>query len=253
MKWNKYIAGAAGIFLVLSWTFLLRSGQRRIRAAEGSLRPVGSAAGCRQRACFIWQRGDGDPPYGQYHQDHDVHPALEEMEEDQTGRVSEEAAGQPKVRLGVEEGETYRLQDLLYALMLESYNDSAVVIAESLAGSVEAFVEKMNDRAEELGLRDTHFVTPKRAGRSRQRRSACHNGKRTGPAYAVLYPGVSEKRRIPCDYTDKGVYLYGCVWQENLFLPQSQCVSGYDGRGAHRQNRIYRRRGLLLCRRAAPG
>lgn len=86
--------------------------------------------------------------------------ALEEMEEGETGTVSANAAGQPKVRLGVKEGEEYRLEDLLYALMLESYNDSAVVIAESLSGSVEEFADQMNEKAREIGCRDTHFITP---------------------------------------------------------------------------------------------
>ena len=44
--------------------------------------------------------------------------------------------------------------------MLESYNDSAVVIAEGISGSVEAFADRMNQKARELGCADTHFVTP---------------------------------------------------------------------------------------------
>lgn len=86
--------------------------------------------------------------------------ALEEMEEGQTAKVSDYAASQPKVRLGVRGKEEYRIQDLLYALMLESYNDSAVVIAEGISGSVEAFADRMNQKARELGCGDTHFVTP---------------------------------------------------------------------------------------------
>ena len=86
--------------------------------------------------------------------------ALEEMEEGQTAKVSDYAASQPKVRLGVRGKEEYRIQDLLYALMLESYNDSAVVIAEGISGSVEAFADRMNQKARELGCADTHFVTP---------------------------------------------------------------------------------------------
>ena len=44
--------------------------------------------------------------------------------------------------------------------MLKSHNDSAVAIAEHISGSVEAFAEKMNEKAKELGCKDTHFVTP---------------------------------------------------------------------------------------------
>ena len=58
------------------------------------------------------------------------------------------------------EGQQFYLEDLLYSLMLKSHNDSAVAIAEHISGSVEAFAEKMNEKAKELGCKDTHFVTP---------------------------------------------------------------------------------------------
>lgn len=58
------------------------------------------------------------------------------------------------------EGEVNSADDLLYALMLQSANDAAVALAEKVAGSVEKFVEKMNDKAQELGMRDTKFSTP---------------------------------------------------------------------------------------------
>ncbi len=86
--------------------------------------------------------------------------ALENMEESQVAEVSERAARQPKVRLGVKNKEKYYIKDLLYALMLESYNDSAVAIAEAIGGSVPGFAEMMNEKAKGLGCEDTHFVTP---------------------------------------------------------------------------------------------
>lgn len=86
--------------------------------------------------------------------------ALEHMEEGQVVSVSDYAVGQPKVRLGVKGKEEYYLEDLLYSLMLESHNDSAVVVAEGIAGSVEEFADMMNEKAKELGCMDTHFVTP---------------------------------------------------------------------------------------------
>lgn len=58
------------------------------------------------------------------------------------------------------EGETLTLEDLLYALMLESANDAAETIAVAVAGDVPAFAELMNKKAAELGLTDTHFVNP---------------------------------------------------------------------------------------------
>lgn len=77
-----------------------------------------------------------------------------------TVTVSKRAAAQPKVHLGMRQGEVYRVEDLLYSLMLESHNDSAVAIAEKVGGSVEAFAERMNAKAEEIGCRNIHFVTP---------------------------------------------------------------------------------------------
>lgn len=74
--------------------------------------------------------------------------------------ASKLASHQPKVRMNVKEGEEYYLSDLLYALMLESYNDVAVMIAEHLGGSVENFAKMMNNKAKEIGCCKTNFVTP---------------------------------------------------------------------------------------------
>lgn len=75
-------------------------------------------------------------------------------------KVSSYAASMPQVRLGMSTDDTFRLKDLLYSLMLESHNDSAVAIAEHIAGSVENFADKMNQKAKELGCQDTYFITP---------------------------------------------------------------------------------------------
>lgn len=62
--------------------------------------------------------------------------------------------------MGCNPGEWYTLEDLLYGLMLPSGNDAALAIANYIAGSEEAFVSMMNDKARELGLQDTHFSNP---------------------------------------------------------------------------------------------
>ena len=74
--------------------------------------------------------------------------------------VSARAASQPKVNMNMRAGETFRLKDLLYAMMLQSYNDAAVAVAEAVAGSVEDFCWLMNMKAAELGACRTHFSTP---------------------------------------------------------------------------------------------
>lgn len=86
--------------------------------------------------------------------------ALENCNLEQKMSVSSNAVNQPKVRMNVKKDEQYYLKDLLYALMLESYNDVAVVIAENLAGSVEEFATLMNQKAKELGMLNSNFVTP---------------------------------------------------------------------------------------------
>lgn len=99
-----------------------------------------------------------------------------------TLRVSAYAASMPKVKLYINKGETYQVKDLLYSLMLESHNDSAVALAEYVGkqylseelrdkptseytveeskAALAAFAELMNKKAEEIGCNDTYFITP---------------------------------------------------------------------------------------------
>lgn len=86
--------------------------------------------------------------------------ALENGEEETVATASAQAAAAPKVHLGVYEGEQFLLGDLLYSLMLESHNDAAVMIAETIGGSIEGFAALMNEKAAAIGCTDTHFVTP---------------------------------------------------------------------------------------------
>lgn len=85
---------------------------------------------------------------------------LESGKTEEIVEISSYAASMPKVHLGMRAGEHYRMKDLLYSLMLESHNDSAVAIAEHVGGSVEGFAEMMNQKAAELGCKDTFFITP---------------------------------------------------------------------------------------------
>ncbi len=61
---------------------------------------------------------------------------------------------------GVKKGETYTLSDLLYGLLLRSGNDAALVIADGLSGNIQNFVAKMNQKALQLGMYDTHYMNP---------------------------------------------------------------------------------------------
>lgn len=61
-------------------------------------------------------------------------------------------------RVGLQEGDKYTVEELLNALLIQSANDAAVALAEHISGSEEKFAKLMNERAEELGAKNTHFV-----------------------------------------------------------------------------------------------
>lgn len=107
---------------------------------------------------------------------------LENASLDDTLTVSAYAAGMPKVKLYIQKGEQYTVRDLMYSLMLESHNDSAVALAEFVGKqyldeelknkdtseytaeesrqAVAAFAALMNRKASELGCENTWFITP---------------------------------------------------------------------------------------------
>ncbi|MGN1300618.1 MAG: D-alanyl-D-alanine carboxypeptidase family protein [Clostridia bacterium] len=60
----------------------------------------------------------------------------------------------------IQEGEELTIEQLLHVLLIPSANDAAVVLAEHIAGSVESFANMMNNKAIELGCKNTHFVNP---------------------------------------------------------------------------------------------
>jgi len=79
---------------------------------------------------------------------------LENLPLDKYVTVSQHATQVPQTKLGLRAGETFRVRDLLYGLILKSANDAAV------AGSEEKFVDMMNARARQLGAMHTHFANP---------------------------------------------------------------------------------------------
>ena len=86
--------------------------------------------------------------------------ALENSPGDDYVQISQNAASQPEVKLGLQKGEQYYLEDLLYSLMLKSHNDTAVAIAEHCGGSVEGFARMLNRKAKQIGCKNTYFITP---------------------------------------------------------------------------------------------
>lgn len=85
---------------------------------------------------------------------------LEQTQLDAPFVVDETAIRVEGSSMGLRKGDTVTLRALVYGMLLPSGNDAANAAAVRIAGSQAAFVQRMNDRAEELGLENTHFVTP---------------------------------------------------------------------------------------------
>ena len=117
-------------------------------------------------------------------------------------------------------GEQMSIRDLLYCLMLPSANDAAKALAEHLSGTCEAFAEKMNARAAELGCQNTHFVNP----------NGLHEDDHYSCAYdiALMYQAAMEYPLFKTvvmapDYTTAPTNLSG----ERYFFNTNGLVSNY--------------------------
>jgi serine-type D-Ala-D-Ala carboxypeptidase (penicillin-binding protein 5/6) len=86
--------------------------------------------------------------------------AIESGRLDERMAVSAFAARTAPSKINLRPGTTMELEGLLYAILLNSANDAAVVVAEGLGGSQKGFAALMNRRAKTLGARDSHFVNP---------------------------------------------------------------------------------------------
>ena len=151
----------------LSWT-PDQSGDTVIPAGDASL-PV-ALTGVNARAAVLLEAGSGEVVFGQ---NEDARlpmasttkirtalVALEALPLDTPVKITAASVGVEGSSVYLVEGEVLTLEQLLYALLLESANDAASAIAVAVSGSVESFAERMNRKAAELGLTDTHFVNP---------------------------------------------------------------------------------------------
>lgn len=86
--------------------------------------------------------------------------ALENSNPEDIVEFSSYASSMPQVKLGASTGRKFKMKDLIYSLMLESHNDTAVAIAEKVGGSTTGFANMMNERAKKIGTTNTNFVTP---------------------------------------------------------------------------------------------
>ncbi len=86
--------------------------------------------------------------------------ALQLADKETVITVSPQAVGVEGSSVYLLEGETLTLEQLLYAVLLESANDAATAVAIGISGSVDAFAQEMNRRTADMGLVDTHFANP---------------------------------------------------------------------------------------------
>lgn len=118
---------------------------------------------------------------------------------DDTVTISENAAGMGGSQLYMEAGETKTVEQLLKAITIASGNDASVAIAEHIAGSKELFVEMMNQRAKELGMKDTHFVN-------------C-NGLHNDEHYTSAYDVALMSREL---LKHKKIFDWTTIWMEDI-------------------------------------
>ncbi len=86
--------------------------------------------------------------------------ALEECSGDEVVKIDDSAIGIEGSSAYLRQGDELTMEELTYALLLQSANDAAVAIACHIGESVEGFADIMNERAESMGLCDTHFENP---------------------------------------------------------------------------------------------
>ena len=134
--------------------------------------------------------------------------------------VSPNAAAQPGSQALLDAHATYPLRDLLKSTVIASGNDSAVALAEYVAGTEEAFVALMNERAAEMGLDNTHYVN-------------C-----TGLPIQGQYTSARDVARISCEMARHPDYFsLSSVWLDTLTHPSGRTT---DLTNTNRLVRFYR-------------
>lgn len=124
-------------------------------------------------------------------------------------------------QLGIAVGETYTVEQLLHAIILNSNNDASNALAISVSGSIDEFVKKMNEKAAELGLTGTNFANPSGLHNENHYTTAADMGKLA--RYAM-------KNQTLCDIAKTQKYTFpptGVRAQEKTILSTNHLVSRY--------------------------
>ena len=101
----------------------------------------------------------------------------------------------------LEEGETQDVETMIKCIVVASGNDASVAMAEHIAGSEESFVKEMNKRADELGMKNTHFVD-------------CCGLTDSDDHYTTAYDIALMSRELILNYPE--IFEYSSIWMENI-------------------------------------
>ena len=152
----------------LSTSFLIALGLLLAAASPGRARPA-PPTGASCSACIVvddagkalWSRAPGEAlPNASTTKIATALVVVRAADLDEQVTVSEGAAAAGGGGLDLVAGDVYSVGDLLHALLMTSSNDAAAALAEHVSGTQDAFVAEMNDLLDELGARDTTFLTP---------------------------------------------------------------------------------------------
>jgi D-alanyl-D-alanine carboxypeptidase len=158
--------------------------------------------------------------------------------------ISPNAATADRYRMGLRAGERVTLETLLGGVAIASANDAAVAVAEAVEGSVEAFVARMNARAQEIGLVHTRFANP--------------HGLPGGEQYATAADLALLALRLLADYPEAGRFLEGQrfvhrgrVYERHFSLFQNPggilaLKTGYTGEAGYNLAVVARKSGKQL-------
>src|SRR5580693_9830463 len=131
--------------------------------------------------------------------------------------VSQRAANMPASKMGFRPGTQVTLDNALKMLMVKSPNDVAVMVAEGVSGSVEAFADDMNADAQRLGMHESHFVNP----------NGLHNPDHVSSARDMAIVARALLREFP-DHTD--LFSIGALQLGNRYIPNHNGLLGrYPG------------------------
>jgi D-alanyl-D-alanine carboxypeptidase (penicillin-binding protein 5/6) len=146
-----------GILLISVYASL--AGAANTTKDAASFHPAASAALVKIGDKVVWeQEADQRLPQASLTKIMTALLVLERYQPDAVVTISKEAAAARPTKIGLRAGDKMRLADLLAAALVHSANDACRALADWHSGDEQKFVERMNERARELGLNDTHFA-----------------------------------------------------------------------------------------------